>query len=216
MKRLFSLIILLCSVQLVHASDATAGSRPSPLPEVLKAANPAIVMILCYEEASGLHLQGSGFFINRRGDVMTSYHVVAGQKHIFIRTADGKLYAAANIIAKNIFGDLAKLAVNIPEETLNPLPIRATPPEKGEEIMVIGHPLGHRQHISYGKITSLWPVVGLGNLLQFTAPITAGSSGSPILDLTGQVVGVVSFMLFSAPKLPSINYAVPANQFLQR
>lgn len=215
MKIIPFIIIALCSIQTVLAAEELTDPCTTCMPKFLKETNPSIVMILCYEESNRRHIQGSGFFVSKKGDVLTSYHLIAGQKNILIRTADKNSYEVTTIIEINAFGDLAKLAVNIPEEMVTPVQFSDKQPSRGDDIVVIGHPLGHQQNISYGKISSLLPIAGLGNLLQFTAPITIGSSGSPIFNLSGRVVGVASFMLFSGPNQPNLNYAVPANQFIR-
>ncbi len=209
------LIILLSLgiVSLATGNSNPTGPSPNSLPEFLPNQNPSIVMIISSDGIDGPFFQGTGFFVNPQGDVITSYHIIAGHKNIQIKTQTGRFYRVKQIITKDIFGDWTRLAVEIPEELVQPAVFSGSTPQPGEEIYVIGHPLGHRQTISYGRISSLFPVQKIGHLLQFNAPITRGSSGSPIFNLSGEVIGITSFMLFMGDGQATLNYAIPTSAF---
>jgi S1-C subfamily serine protease len=212
----FSVVICwnLWMVLHVYGAGNPTGPQPNDRPIFLSDANPSIVMVISSDNMGGPKFQGTGFFVNKKGDIITSYHIIDGHRNIQIRTKTKQLYRVKEIIAKDIFGDLARLAIDIPAEMVHPTTLNHTAPKYGEEIYVIGHPLGHPQTISYGRISSLFPVDKIGHLLQFSAPITRGSSGSPVFNLAGEVIGITSFMLFPGGNQPSLNYAIPTASLL--
>src|SRR5262249_42639195 len=125
--------------------------------------------------------------------VVTNWHVVANSKSIAIQTQDRQSYLAQRIIAYSVQGDLALLQTNAPPENYEPLPIATAFPDEGERILVVGNPLGvFEGSLSDGIVSSLRAIPRAGLVLQITAPVSPGSSGSPVINSHGQVVGVVS------------------------
>jgi S1-C subfamily serine protease len=102
--------------------------------------------------------------------------------------------------------------VDIPEEKVDPLPVSPAPPRVGEKVVVIGTPLGLAQTVSDGIVSAIREVPGFGKIIQMTAPISPGSSGSPVLNMKGEVVGVVTFLLVAGQNL---NFAIPGDRIAQ-
>lgn len=136
---------------------------------------------------------GSGFVV-ATDRVMTNQHVVAGCDRIFIRTADGRLLPAVPPARVDAGLDLALLAV--PGNPGEPLAFRAAPPvRRGEGVIAYGFPLpgllSSDPKLTRGEVNGL---NGLGNNpahYQISAAVQPGNSGGPLLDLQGNLVGVV-------------------------
>jgi S1-C subfamily serine protease len=139
--------------------------------------------------------------------IVTNWHVVAGSKNIVIRTQDKQSYAVLHVIAYSVEGDLALLQTNAPADKYQPLEIAGAFPDEGERVLVIGNPLGLLEgSLSDGIISSLRRVPNVGTVLQITAPVSPGNSGSPVVNTHGQVVGVVTLSLIQGQNL---NFAMP-------
>jgi tetratricopeptide (TPR) repeat protein len=179
------------------------------LPAVIKRVEPSIIVLLTYDK-EGISLgQGTGFFITQDGDVITNYHVLKGASRADVRTSDGKVYPVKRVVAEDEEGDLIRVSIEIPKEVVHPLPIHASFPEVGERIIVIGTPLGLEKTVSDGIISAIREVPQFGKIIQVTAPISPGSSGSPVVNLNGEVIGVVSFFLMQGQNL---NFAIPGER----
>ena len=125
---------------------------------------------------------------------------------------NGKKYTARGVLAIDGEGDLALLQVDVPEDTAIPLPIVQTTPQEGESIVVIGNPFGLEGSVSNGIVSAVSDIPGYGQIIQITAPISPGSSGSPVVNMRGQVIGVATLQ---AAEGQSINFAVPSERILQ-
>jgi S1-C subfamily serine protease len=141
--------------------------------------------------------QGSGtaFAVSNEGHALTNHHVINGCTEVKVAGRDG----VAKVITSDSVNDLALL--QLPGKTkdianLNPDPGKL---RQGEDIIVFGYPLDSVLS-SGGNLTpgTLSALTGLGNntnQIQITAPIQPGSSGSPVMDKKGDVVGAVSMKL---------------------
>ncbi|MDH3531162.1 MAG: tetratricopeptide repeat protein, partial [Acidobacteriota bacterium] len=87
--------------------------------------------------------------------------------------------------------------------------IVATSPEEGESIVVIGNPYGLEGSVSNGIVSAVREIPGYGRIIQITAPISPGSSGSPVVNMRGQVIGVATLQ---AEEGQSLNFAVPSER----
>lgn len=179
------------------------------LPALIKKVEPSIVVILIYNMEGKVSGQGSGFFVNQNGDVITNYHVLQGATHAVIKTNDGKEYPIEKIVAEDNEGDLIRVSVNIPKEMVRPLSIFTTLPEVGEKIIVIGTPLGLDKTVSDGIVSAVREIPGFGKIIQVTAPISPGSSGSPVINMKGEVIGIATFFVIAGQNL---NFAIPGER----
>src|SRR5207245_4647264 len=105
--------------------------------------------------------------------------------------------------------DLALLSVNLPEEKSRPLPLAAALPEQGEQIFVIGNPLRLEGSVSDGIVSAVREVPDVGRIIQITAPVSHGNSGSPLFNMRGQVIGIVTVKVTNGQ---NINLALAASR----
>ena len=179
------------------------------LPALVKTVEPSIVVIFNYDRQGKILSQGTGFFVSKSGNVITNYHVLHQASRSEIKTLDGQEYAIKEIITEDPDGDLIQVSIGIPEEKVQPLIISPTLPKVGEKIVVIGTPLGLDQTVSDGIVSAIREIPEFGKILQMTAPISPGSSGSPVLNMKGEVVGVATFLLLAGQNL---NFAIPMDR----
>lgn len=170
-----------------------ATSAQESLPELVRRVKPAIVAIVTYDAKGDALTTGSGFFI-RPGEVVTNLHVIRGARRTDVKTLDGKgrVHEVAGLLAVDEEGDLALMRVNMSTDRPRSSELAASLPEEGETVFVIGNPLKLEGSVSNGIVSAVREVPGVGKIIQTTAPISHGNSGSPIFNLKGQVVGVVT------------------------
>lgn len=200
----------------VPASKPALPSLPKPkeestesLPSIIKRIEPSTVIVFAYDDKGEFLKLGSGFFISQNGDIITNYHVLQGANSAEVKTSDGKTYPITYIVAEDEQSDIIRLSVNIPSQYVYPLSLSTTIPEAGERIIVYGSPLGLEKTVSDGIISALREVPGYGKLIQITAPISPGSSGSPVLNMNGEVIGIATFQFIEGQNL---NFAIPSER----
>jgi tetratricopeptide (TPR) repeat protein len=188
---------------------ATSAFGQDNLPVLIKKVEPSIVVILVYNREGRILGQGSGFFINKEGDVITNYHVLQEASRAVIRTKDGKEYPIKRVLAEDREGDLIRVSIDISEEVGKPLPVATKLPDVGERVIVIGTPLGFDQTVSDGIVSAVREIPGFGKIIQLTAPISPGSSGSPVINMEGEVIGIATFFVMAGQNL---NFAIPGER----
>ncbi|HMF57822.1 MAG TPA: trypsin-like peptidase domain-containing protein, partial [Pyrinomonadaceae bacterium] len=180
------------------------------LPELVHRVKPSVVSSITYDSHGDVLMSGSGFFA-RANQVITNLHVIAGAQRAAIRTLDGKgrTYPVTGILGVDEEGDLAVLGVNMPEGRARPLEVITELPEEGESVFVIGNPLRLEGSVSNGIVSAVREVPGIGKILQITAPVSHGNSGSPVFNMKGQVIGVVTIRVTNGE---NINLALGAGR----
>ncbi len=179
------------------------------LPSIIKIIKPSVVIVFAYDDKGEFLKLGSGFFISQSGDIITNYHVLQGADSAEVKTSDGKTYPITYIVAGDEQSDIICLSVDIPSQYVHPLSLSATVPEVGERIIVYGSPLGLEKTVSDGIVSAIREVPGYGKLIQITAPISPGSSGSPVLNMKGEVIGIATFQFIEGQNL---NFAIPSEK----
>jgi tetratricopeptide (TPR) repeat protein len=189
---------------------ATALSQDF-LPELVKRIKPSAVAIETFDSKGATLTRGSGFFI-APDKIITNRHVIEKSNRVEIHLMDGKKFPARGVLAIDGEGDLALLQVEVPAASAIPLPIMQTAPQEGESVLVIGNPYGLAGSVSNGIVSAVREIPGYGKIIQITAPISPGSSGSPVVNMRGQVIGVATLQ---AAEGQSLNFAVPSERILQ-
>ena len=208
-KRIFPQLLPLALVIL----SAHAAYSQNNLPELVKQVKPCVVAIATYDAAGEALMTGSGFFL-RPGQVVTNLHVIRGAFRADIKTLDGKgkTYPVAGAVAVDEEGDLALLSVDMPADRARSSELATVLPDEGEQIFVIGNPLKLEGSVSDGIVSAVREVPNVGRIIQITAPISHGNSGSPVFNLEGKVVGVVTVKVTNGQ---NINLAIAADRVRQ-
>jgi len=179
------------------------------LPELVKRVKPTVVAITTFDSNGESLMTGSGFFVSP-GKVVTNLHVVRGADRAEIKLLDGKgkIYPVRRALAVDEDGDLAMLEVEMPLERVRSAEIATNLPDEGESIFVIGNPLKLEGSVSAGIVSAVREVPNVGRIIQITAPISHGNSGSPVFNLHGQVLGVVTIKVTNGQNINlAISYA---------
>ena len=164
--------------------------------------NSESVVLLLARGASGAEIAfGTAFWIAPKILVTNAHVVDAGQ--MFVKLGPVKLPCA--VVAVDHQNDLATLRVDA-DISSTPLKLSTSPPKPGDVVYAIGNPEGLENAISQGIVSGIRKVEGR-ELIQITAPISHGSSGGPVFNAKGEVIGVTVGMLDSGQNL---NFAVPA------
>jgi tetratricopeptide (TPR) repeat protein len=198
--------LLLCFAVLAAGTSAARGQ--DFLPELVKRIKPSAVAIETFDAHDNTLTRGSGFFI-APDKIITNRHVIERSSRVEIHLLDGKKFPVKGVLAVDGEGDLALLLVDVPKELAIPLPIVRAAPQEGESIVVIGNPYGLEGSVSNGIVSAVREISGYGKIIQITASISPGSSGSPVVNMLGQVVGVATLQ---ASEGQNLNFAVPAER----
>ncbi|MEP6707133.1 MAG: tetratricopeptide repeat protein [Pyrinomonadaceae bacterium] len=181
------------------------------LPDLVRRIKPSAVAIETFNARGEKLARGSGFFIatNR---VVTNRHVIEGAYKAEIHLSNGNTYPVKGVLAVDGEGDIALLQVEVPAALVSPLMVVRTSPQEGESIVVIGNPFGFEGSVSNGIVSAVRDISNYGRIIQITAPISPGSSGSPVVNMAGQLVGVATLQLTDGQ---SLNFAVPSERVAQ-
>jgi len=187
---------------LVMSDPLTAETE---LTKLVNEIRPAVVTVIVYDINQAVANIGSGFFIDKYGHLITNYHVLDGKYTAEVKTAEGNTYPITHIVADSKATDLVKVLVDIPRKKLKWVKTSDSLPSIAEQVLVVGSPMGLEQTVSEGIVSSIREIPSVGEFFQMSAPISPGSSGSPVINLKGQVVGVATFQMVRGQNL---NFAV--------
>jgi len=203
-KSVFILACLLLAIPYVANADQN-------LVDLAKKVRPAVVLIETFDKDKKALGQGSGFFINDKGYLITNLHVIDGAYSANVKTLAGGKYPIKHIIGKDVYTDTVKLLVDVSDISVPFLTPVAVLPFVGEDIAIVGNPFGLESTVSKGIVSAVRHLPNFGNIVQISAPVSAGSSGSPVLNMKGQVIGVATFTLTEGQ---SLNFAIPSEKIL--
>jgi V8-like Glu-specific endopeptidase len=201
------------------AAPMAALSAPAPAPaaqapsiqELYRRASPAVVFITQVDAAGKTTSLASGFVVSPNGVIVTNYHVIdpdQGAVHIRIKIPRGDVFTDVRVVyaeARRDFAVIALKAAGLPA-----LPVGDSDKvEVGDRVIAIGNPKGLELTLTEGIVESvrLDPQNGY-RFIQHQAPISPGSSGGPLLNLKGEVIGINAFGVRDAQNL---NGAIPIN-----
>ncbi len=184
-------------------------SAQEGLTALIKRVEPSIVVVITYGEQGKMLGQGTGFFVNRESDVITNRHVLEGARRVEVKTHGGKIYKVETVLADDKEGDLVRVGIDLQGDTTRPMLLSPAIPEVGERVFVIGTPLGLEKTVSDGIVSAVREIPQFGKIIQLTAPISPGSSGSPVVNMKGEVIGVATFFVIEGQNL---NFAIPAER----
>ncbi len=207
----FFLAVVGCGTK-TPETGLTPGLEEGPLIELHKQISPAVVTIFSLNNQGQRVGLGSGFFISPDGVIATNNHVIEDAKKLKARSSNGSFFDIANVISTSPDADLALLKVDAIDVSYLELgESEAVSP--GTKVVVLGSPEGLEQSISDGIISANRKEKESNKrILQFTAPVSPGSSGSPMLTLDGKVIGIVVAIQRSGQLL---NWAIPVEYLKQ-
>jgi len=199
MKRRLASVL---TIGIAAMASVVANAAPQ---DVAKTLFPKTVLITVNDPAGRPLSLGSGFIL-KKGCIISNFHVVEGAASGFVRRVGDKTkYRITGVAAKDESRDLVVLTVEGMGQDGVLLSKRATA-EVGETVFALGNPRGLEGTFSQGIVSSVREIDGF-SILQITAPISPGSSGGPIADEKGEVIGVAVATFKGGQNL---NFAIPA------
>ena len=169
----------------------------------------AVFMLEMFDGNGGSIRTGSGFFISASGLAVTNLHVIENASRATLTLYNGEIYQMRGVHAVSEEFNLIIFSVEADDEGFSYLHLADSDlVEAGSTVYALGSPRGLHNTMSEGIISHPSREVDSEKLIQFTAPISFGSGGSPLLNSLGQVVGVTSSSFSYGQNL---NLAVPVN-----
>ncbi|MCX5653123.1 MAG: tetratricopeptide repeat protein [Planctomycetota bacterium] len=193
--------------EIVGNAGVDAGKAALSAEQVFSRVSPAVVRVVVRDRDFKEIGFGSGFFVAAEGLLVTNHHVVRGAVFATALRADGSTLFVDGVLALDEGRDLAVLKVNgtgLP--CLEVAPADAPPPV-GTQVYAVGNPLGQTNTFSNGMVSGIRKEGGEVREIQTNAAISPGSSGGPLVDAQGRVVGVIKYYMVDGQAL---NFAVPA------
>jgi hypothetical protein len=187
-----------------------APTKSQDLTSLIQRVRPAVVTVIVYDHRGKELGFGSGFFVSRGGELLTNHHVIEGASSARIRTFDGRTWPLRVILADDKGSDLARL-VAFMDGPVPFLSMAGQTPRVGDRVLVIGSPMGLDETVTDGIVSAV-PAEREGQsdlepaTLQVTAAISEGSSGGPVVDALGDVIGVATAYMSEGENL---GFAVP-------
>src|SRR5436190_6746341 len=219
------------------AAAAPAARLTAPVPaaavpgfsaaRIFAERSPGVVTVFAY--FGGVGAQGSGFVVSRDGTILTNAHVITnagatapGAKvkaasEVYVEFGDHDR-VPASIVGWDVFDDVGVIHVQPGGHRLNPLPLgRSADVVVGAPVAAIGSPLGNEDSLGVGVVSAVGrsiaaltaPHFQLVDAIQTDAPITHGSSGGPLLDARGRVIGINAQIRSESGGSSGIGFAVP-------
>jgi S1-C subfamily serine protease len=172
--------------------------------------------------------QGSGFVVSKRGEILTSAHVVTsggddnrepeGATRVFVAFSDGDR-VPARLVGWDLYDDVAVLRIEPGAHQLEPVPLAdSSRVVVGEPVAAMGSPFGNENSLAVGvvsatrrSIDSLTSDYTVADAIQTDAPITHGNSGGPLFDARGRVIGINAQIRSDSGQAEGVGFAIPIN-----
>ncbi len=194
--------------------------------EVFDAARPSVVFVTNQQLARNPYSfdlvtvprgSGTGFVWDKRGYIVTNYHVVEGARQITITLQDQSNWPA-EVVGLAPERDLAVLKIKAPSEQLPPLPLGDSSDLRvGRKVLAIGNPFGLDATLTTGVVSALGREIEspnqrkITNVIQTDAAINPGNSGGPLLNSQGKLIGVNTMIYSPSGASAGIGFAIPVN-----
>lgn len=210
------LLLLICVAAGVVTAQSSAPLRKS-IPAIAKSASGAVVSIIMFDKDRQPIAQGTGFLVSKDGRILTNYHVIEQGSSAIVKLPDGAFFMVDGVLASDKARDLAVIKAH--GENFHTLTLGNSDRLRvGQEVVAIGNPLSLESTVSNGIVSGIRVPAGQNpsnieglpaeKLLQITAPISPGSSGGPLFNMAGQVVGITTLYIKGGENL---NFAIPIN-----
>jgi serine protease Do len=186
---------------------SSESKKKKDLPTIINETKPSVVLIRTFSRDGNPIGTGSGFIITETGDIISNRHVFQGAHKAEAETTTGK-FPITHVQGQDPANDLVRLSLGRTGRKFQPLTMSSSMPEVGEKIMVIGNPLGLESTVSDGIVSAKRKFPPFGTVIQITCPISPGSSGSPVMNMMGEVIGVATFQMVQGQNL---NFAIPVS-----
>jgi len=191
-------VIIITAVESVYSQNELTADK------IYEKVDNSVVVILAYDKEGTIY-QGSGVVIDKKGLIVTNYHVCKDANRIEIKHY-GKEFKNVDIFLSDERKDI--LVLKISDNPLNPIELgNSNDLKPGQRVYAVGSPEGYENSISEGIISGFRTDENNLKLIQMTTPITDGSSGGAILDSKGELIG----LSVSGQHEGNLYFAIPVN-----
>ena len=206
----------------VQTSEIVTADLENRFIEIYNRVNPAVVHIFVFDDDGFLLGTGSGFVIDQAGNIVTNNHVVADGNDFEVVFASGER-RQATLQGNDVDSDLAVIQVDSLPAEVQPVPLgNSGTLQVGQFVIAIGNPFGEAGSMSIGVISGLGRTLesqrvvaggsfSIPQVIQTDAAINPGNSGGPLLNLSGEVVGVNSAILSTSGANSGVGFSIPVN-----
>jgi putative serine protease PepD len=205
----------------VPAQPAATRSTTTTLTQIYKNVAPGVVDITVTSSSGGIagsaQAEGSGFVIDTSGDIVTNQHVVAGATSIKVRFQDGTV-EKATLVGTDPSTDIAVIKVSGDSSLLHPLTFGSSSSLLvGDEVAAIGSPFGLPDSMTSGIVSAVNRTItapnkfSISGAIQTDAAINHGNSGGPLLNMSGQVIGVNAQIESDSGGNDGVGFAIPSD-----
>jgi S1-C subfamily serine protease len=209
-RHLLLAFLLVVTPLLGQTSPQKAPHPRKDVATIARETKGAVVSIVMADNKGQPIAQGSGFVVTRNGLVVTNYHVIKNGTSAVIKLPDGSFFNVDGVLAFDDYHDIAVIRAH--GTNFKTLALGDSDRlQVGDEVVAIGSPLSLESTVSNGIVSGIRTVKknafdemapqGGQKVLQITAPISHGSSGGPLLNLAGEVVGITSAALVGGESL---------------
>ncbi len=183
-------------------------SKIMSLQDLVKQTEPSVFLVITYNEDGEAIATGTGFFVNKEGIALSNYHVFKGGSRWRIKTKNERYYDINDVLDYDKEKDFIIFKVG-GINNVSSLKLSNSLPGKGEDIFVLGNPHGLESTVTKGVVSAIRSWDSKNDFIQIDAPISSGSSGSPVLNMKGEVVGVATLKIME--DCESCNFAININ-----
>ncbi len=164
---------------------------------------------------------GSGSVLDKKGHILTNFHVVEDAREIMVTLFDGNSYEA-RLVGTDPNSDIAVIKIEAPGDSLHPLSMGdSSRLLVGQKVFAIGNPFGLERTFSTGVVSSLNRSMKSRNgrlirsIIQLDADINPGNSGGPLLDTQGRMIGMNTAIASSTGQSAGVGFAVPSSTIVR-
>jgi S1-C subfamily serine protease len=213
-----ALLVAISLAPAPRAEDVQPSATPTPaMSEVYAKVAPSVVQVKAVRADGTTAGSGSGVIIDDAGDILTALHVIRDAQRVTVVFADGT-ESSATVIAQLPESDIAALRpANLPDKLVAATLGNPSSLHIGDDAIVVGNPFALSRSLSTGVISGLDRTVQVPNqgrnltgLIQFDAAVNPGSSGGPLVNRDGEVVGIVTGLVnpTGQPAFSGVGFAV--------
>lgn len=203
---MFRLVLAVVTLALL---SSPAVAQVLSVADLVKQVKPAVVYVATFDARGQQDGFGSGFVVDESGLIVTNLHVLAGSASASVRMADGEIYDKVEVMDFDARRDLAVVRIR-PFKKLPVVPLGDSDQvDVGEDAIAVGNPKGLEHTVSSGLVSGFRQSEGYREI-QISVPISPGSSGGPLFNRQGRVIGVTSAGIVSQGA-QNLNFAIPIN-----
>ena len=186
--RKISLLFIVCFAAVYGHVPENMDAR-----DVIQAMDQATVQIRAYSTSNRNVKHGTGFFITPDGDLVTNWHVLDGVHRAEVEMYDGRVYEIKHILAEDRERDLILVHVGIDDVLPHAAAISSRPADSGDSIFMIANTVEQGHTVYRGVVIDTKEALPYGTVVHMTVPVHPGASGSPVVNMHGEVIGIATY-----------------------